>query len=291
MLARLAGVSAGQWRAGRPADWAGGACPTQRASVTGVADREERALSFGAIADQYDRLRPGPPDAAVDWLLPAHGQVAIDVGAGTGLLTRVLARKVAQVMAVEPDDRMAAVLRARSPGVRVLPGSAEAIPVPDASADGVFVSTAWHWMDPDRAAGEIGRVLRDGGRFGVIWTSLDRQADWLLELRRPARPPPGEAEVGQLARERAGHHEVRLPGAAPFGHIATTSVTFTRTMAISDAVDLLATYSIIITASPADRAAGLARARAALQERFPGADQIEIPMRARCWRADRLPRR
>ena len=291
MLARLAGVSAGQWRAGRPADWAGGACPTQRASVTGVADREERALSFGAIADQYDRLRPGPPDAAVDWLLPAHGQVAIDVGAGTGLLTRVLARKVAQVMAVEPDDRMAAVLRARSPGVRVLPGSAEAIPVPDASADGVFVSTAWHWMDPDRAAGEIGRVLRDGGRFGVIWTSLDHQAEWLLALRRPDRREPFEADPGQAAVERARHHEVALPEAAPFGNIGTASFAFTRTMAIADLVDLLATYSGFITASPAARAAGLARARAALRERFPGARDIEVPVRARCWRADRLPRR
>ena len=258
--------------------------------MTGVADRADRALSFGAIADDYDRLRPGPPEVAVDWLLPAHCQVAIDVGAGTGLLTRALARRVAEVIAVEPDERMAAVLRDRTPGVRVLSGSGEAIPVPEASADGVFVSSAWHWMDPGRAAGEIGRVLRDGGRFGVIWTSLDRQADWLLELRRPARPP-GEAAAGQPAPERAGHHEVRLPEAAPFGHIATTSVTFTRTMAIGDAVDLLATYSIVITASPADRAAGLARARAALQERFPGADEIEIPMRARCWRADRLPRR
>jgi len=251
----------------------------------------ERALSFGEIADDYDRLRPGPPEAAIDWLLPAHCQVAIDVGAGTGLLTRALARRVARVIAVEPDERMAAVLRTRSPGVSVLSGSGEAIPVPDASADGVFVSSAWHWMDPGRAAGEIGRVLRDGGRFGVIWTSLDRHADWLRELRRPARRPAGEAAADQAARERAGHHEVRLPEAAPFGHIATTSVTFTRTMAIGDVVDLQATYSMEITASPADRAAGLARARAALQERFPGADEIEIPLRARCWRADRLPRR
>ena len=168
--------------------------------MTGVADRAERALSFGAIADDYDRLRSGPPDVAVDWLLPAHCQVAIDVGAGTGLLTRALARRVAQVIAVEPDERMAAVLRARTPGVRVLSGSGEAIPVPDASADGVFVSSAWHWMDPGRAAAEIGRVLRDAARFGVIWTSLDHQADWLLELRRPARQPPGEAEAGQPAR-------------------------------------------------------------------------------------------
>jgi len=268
-----------------------GARLPRRASVTGVTDRDERALSFGAIASDYDRLRPGPPEAAVDWLLPAQCQVAIDVGAGTGLLTRALARKVAQVIAVEPDERMAAVLRARSPGVRVLSGSGEAIPVPDASADGVFVSSAWHWMDPGRAAGEIGRVLRDGGRFGVIWTSLDREADWLVELRRPARPSPADADAGQAAQERAGHHEVMLPEAAPFGHIATASFAFTRTMAISDLVDLLATYSVIITASSADRAAGLARARAALRERFPGADGIEVPMRARCWRADRVPRR
>jgi SAM-dependent methyltransferase len=261
------------------------------ASVLGVADRTERALSFGAIAGDYDRLRPGPPDDAVDWLLPACAEVAIDLGAGTGLLTRALARRVAQVIAVEPDERMAAVLRARSPGVRVLPGSAEVIPVPDASADGVFVSSAWHWMDPDRAAGEIGRVLRDGGRFGVIWTSLDRDATLLRKLRHLQQPEPAEADGRPAAPERAGHHEVRLPEGAPFGNIGTASFAFTVVMAIGDLVDLLATYSRFITASPADRAAGLARARAVLAKRRPGADQIEVPIRARCWRADRAPRR
>jgi ubiquinone/menaquinone biosynthesis C-methylase UbiE len=73
-------------------------------------------MSFGSIAEDYDRLRPGPPDAAVDWLLPERRQIVVDLAAGTGLLTRVLARKVEQVVAVEPDKRMGAVLRARSPG-------------------------------------------------------------------------------------------------------------------------------------------------------------------------------
>jgi SAM-dependent methyltransferase len=136
-------------------------------------------MSFGAIAADYDRLRPPPPAAAVDWLLPAGCRVAIDLAAGTGLLTRLLAARVAQVIAVEPDTRMAAVLQARSPGVRVVQGRGEAIPVPDASADGVFVSSAWHWLDPGRAVPEIARVLRDGGRFGVIWTGRDRQVDWV----------------------------------------------------------------------------------------------------------------
>ncbi len=253
--------------------------------MTGVANRSDRATSFGAVAEDYDRLRPGPPDAAVDWLLPAHCDVAVDLAAGTGLLTRVLARKVAQVVAVEPDARMAAVLRARSPGVQVRPGTGEAIPMPDASADGVFVSSAWHWMDPDRAVPEIARVLRDGGRFGVIWSSLDREADWPRELRRLSRP---ETDAQEQPRWR--HHQVTLPAGAPFGDIDTAAFGYPRRMAIGDVVDLLATYSGVITASPEDRAAGLARARSALQERFPGATEIDVPLRASCWRADRASR-
>jgi SAM-dependent methyltransferase len=88
-----------------------------------MASRADRAMSFGAIADDYDRLRPQPLAEAVDWLLPDDCQTAVDVGTGTGLLTRALADRVAQVTAVEPDPRMRAVLRARSPGVRVLAGT------------------------------------------------------------------------------------------------------------------------------------------------------------------------
>lgn len=260
-------------------------------SVTGVISRAERATSFGAVAEDYDRLRPGPPDAAVDWLLPMQCEVAVDLAAGTGLLTRVLARKVAQVVAIEPDERMAAVLRARSPGVHVLHGRGEAIPVPDASADGVFVSSAWHWMDPDRAVPEVARVLRDGGRFGVVWSSLDREVGWLRELRRLSRPDPAETDAQGEQQLRSGlHHQVTLPEGGPFGDIATASFGFMRTMTIGDVVDLLATYSGVITASPADRAAGLARGRAALRERFPGATEIDVPLRASCWRADRADR-
>jgi ubiquinone/menaquinone biosynthesis C-methylase UbiE len=223
-------------------------------------------MSFGAIADDYDRLRPRPREAAVDWLLPVPCRVAVDVGAGTGLLSRALAGKVERVVAVEPDERMRAVLRARSPGAEVMAGRGEAIPLPDASADGVFVSSAWHWMDPDLAVPEIARVLRDGGRFGVIWTTRDHQA---------ARP---------------GRREVKLPAGAQLRDVATKSFRFTRRMTIDDLVDMLATYSGFITASQEDRVAGLARARAALSERFSGASQVDVPMRSWCWRADRIDR-
>ncbi|MGO8887874.1 MAG: class I SAM-dependent methyltransferase [Streptosporangiaceae bacterium] len=266
-----------------------------------MATRQERARSFGAIAAEYDRLRAGPPDEAVDWLLPRHCEVAVDVGAGTGLLARALAQKVGQVIAVEPDERMRAVLAARSPGIRVLAGKGEAIPLPDASADAVFASSAWHWMDPDQAVPEVARILRDGGRFGVIWTSRDRRVDWVRELgqltvpapaRTDASAPDGTAGDGAARPpERSHHHEVILPETGLFENVMTESFTFTRTMTKDAMVELLATYSGVITASPQDRAAGLARARAALDEWFPADDEIEVPMWARAWRADRVARR
>jgi SAM-dependent methyltransferase len=237
-----------------------------------VAAGEARSTSFGQVAGDYDRVRPDPPEEALDWLVPGDCEIAVDLGAGTGLFTRALQRRVRQVIAVEPDDRMRAVLAARSPGVRAVAGRGEAIPVPDASADGVFVSSAWHWLDPDRAVFEIARVLRDGGRLGVIWTSRDRRA---------------AGDAGSRLRRR---REVTLPENAPFGNIASASFAFVRTMTVDDAVGWLATYSRLITAPAGERAAVLARAREALLRQTGGHGMVDIPMRSTCWRADRVHR-
>jgi SAM-dependent methyltransferase len=252
-------------------------------------------MSFGTVADDYDRFRPPPPDEAIDWLVPAGCRVAVDLAAGTGLLSRALARAVPQVVAVEPDERMAAVLRARAadaaPGrIRVARGRGEAIPLPDASADGVFISSAWHWMDPERAAAEIARVLRDRGRFGLIWTGRDRETDWIRALDALVRDPAGSGDPGPGGQGGGRRREVAVPDEL-FTSAGTASFTFTRAMTIDEIVGMLATYSRVITASPPERAAGLARARAALGQRFPGHGEIEVPMRSWCWRADRVPRR
>jgi len=247
------------------------------------------------VADDYDRTRPAPPDEALDWLVPLNCEIAVDLGAGTGLFTRALQRKVRQVIAVEPDDRMRAVLAARSPGVRAVAGQGEAIPVPDASADGVFVSSAWHWLDPGAAVPEIARVLRDGGRLGVIWTGRDRRAEWMTELevlRRPrAAQLGGPGEPGESASPRPRRrHNVTLPDDAPFENIASASFEFARTMTVEDAVRWMATYSGVITAPAGDREARLARAREVLARQAGGDGMVEIPMRAACWRADRVHR-
>jgi SAM-dependent methyltransferase len=240
-------------------------------------------LSFGSIAAEYDRLRPSPPDEAVDWLLPPDCAVAVDLGAGTGKLSRALASRVPRVVAVEPDERMRAVLRDRSPGVEAVAGRGEAIPLPDASADAVLVSSAWHWMEPDLTVPEVTRVLRDGGRFGVIWTSRDRDAEWLHDLSQHSL---SRSDAPPRTRRR----EVALPDGAALTGSATETFAFSRPMSIDSVVGLQATYSDLITATPADRDAALARVAAFLGQRFPGTSEVEVPMRSWCWRADRLSR-
>ncbi|OBG69665.1 class I SAM-dependent methyltransferase [Mycobacterium sp. E3339] len=253
-----------------------------------MTDRHERALSFGSIAEDYDGFRPRPPQDAVDWLLPTRCEVAVDLGAGTGLFTRALLGRATEVIAVEPDARMRAVLTGRSPEVRAVEGTGESIPLEDAAVDAVFVSSAWHWMDPERAVPEIGRVLRDNGRFGLIWTSRDREVDWVRELDLLPGEDTPDAESPDRFRRR--HENVVLPDPQIFHNVSRETFTFVRAMTIDDVVAMVGTYSRVIIASPDERAARLANARAALTERFSGAEAIDVPMKSRCWRADRMPR-
>jgi SAM-dependent methyltransferase len=257
-----------------------------------VTFEEEKATSFGTVADSYDRVRPGPVPAALDWLVPDGCPVAVDLAAGTGLFTRELIGRADRVIAVEPDPRMRDVFARELPGVDVLEGRGEAMPLPDASADGVFVSTAWHWLDPARAVPEIARVLRPGGRLGIIWTSRDRDQDWVaeLDLLRLDGIGDGAGEPRTLAEARAAldrHHTVTLPAGAEFADVETATFRYTRSVSVDDALDWLASNSGFITASAADRANGLALCRAALERQADDASMIEMPVRSWCWRARR----
>jgi SAM-dependent methyltransferase len=247
----------------------------------------ERAQSFGSIATNYDRLRPSAPPEAVDWLVPSGAVTAVDVAAGTGLFTRLLAERVPKVYAVEPDDRMREVLAQRSPGVTVLKGTGEQIPLPDASVDAVYVSSAWHWLDESRAVPETARVLRDGGRLGVLWTARDRDIEWVRDLDRL----PGQPLMDPAAEDRhRWRRDVGVEGDARFTNVARANFAFTRPMLLDDAVAMIATYSRVITASRADRDAVLSRAHEMLRERFGDVAEVDFPMRARCWRGDRIAR-
>jgi SAM-dependent methyltransferase len=151
------------------------------------------ARSFDLAAEEYEATRPSYPEEILALLPIANDASVLDLGAGTGKLTRVLARRFAHVTAVEPLDGMRGILERVVPGVEALPGSAERIPLDDASVDAVFAAQAFHWFDHDRAIPEIARVLRPGGILALVWNGGDDSRpnplppaylDYLRELRR-----------------------------------------------------------------------------------------------------------
>jgi SAM-dependent methyltransferase len=159
---------------------------------------EAAGTGFERAAEQYERGRPDYPSDAIDWLVEqldlAPGRVVLDVGAGTGKLTRALLPSGAEVVAVEPVAAMREVLHRETPTVRALDGSAERLPLDYASADAVVAGQAFHWFDGSRALTEFHRVLRPDGRLGLIWNRkrgeqpLHRAIDTIIEPFRRGTP-------------------------------------------------------------------------------------------------------
>ena len=145
-------------------------------------ERLQRAVSFGAVAGAYERGRPGYPDDAVRWLAGRAPRDVVDLGAGTGKLTRSLVALGHRVSAVEPLPEMLDELRAAVPEAVAVAGSAESIPLDDGSADIVTCAQAFHWFDHGPALTEIARVLRTGGRLALVWNTRDERVAWVEEL-------------------------------------------------------------------------------------------------------------
>lgn len=145
-------------------------------------ERARHAASFDGASAAYDRARPGYPDDAVAWLVPPGARDVLDLGAGTGKLTRQLTAPRRTVTAVEPLAGMRERLAAAVPDARLLAGDAETIPLPDDSVDAVLVAQAWHWFDETRAGPEIARVLRPDGVLGLLWNSADETVPWVAAL-------------------------------------------------------------------------------------------------------------
>jgi SAM-dependent methyltransferase len=229
---------------------------------------EERATSFGGYADEYERARPTYPEAAVRFCLPAGARRALDLGAGTGKLTRGLLALGLEVAAVEPLPEMRAHLPA---GARVLEGSAEAIPLADASVDAVLAGQAFHWFDAGHALPEIVRVLRPGGTLGLLWNRLDDRVAWVAELSDVVKEP---AHLTGVAAPYAGVPGLTEPEHREFAwsHEADADLV----------VERIGTSSLVIVMSEVERAAALARARAAVP---PG--RFRLPYVCHAWRGTR----
>ena len=181
--------------------------------------RAVRAGSFDSAAGLYERGRPPYPPAALDWLLPPGARRVLDLGAGTGKLTRQLVARGLDVVAVEPLDGMRAELARVVPGARVLAGSAERIPLADGAVDAVLAAQAWHWVRPG-AGGAGGGPGAVPGRHAGPGLERAGRAGALGGRAGPdhRRDPPGrrreDDERGQHERPPAGGPAVRAAGAA-----------------------------------------------------------------------------
>lgn len=165
--------------------------PLQDRRVPGCQDGpvpvdEVAQRGFGSAADAYERSRPSYPTAAVEWLVEhlrlGPDSRVVDLGAGTGKLTRLLVPTGASVLAVEPVEGMWRALGSALPTVLLLAGVAEALPLPSSSVDAVAIAQALHWFDADATWTELARVLCSGGRVGLVWNTRERCVDWLDAL-------------------------------------------------------------------------------------------------------------
>jgi SAM-dependent methyltransferase len=225
----------------------------------------ELAFSFGRIAVEYDDIRPEyAPEAlarAGEALGLDDGSQVVDLAAGSGKLTRALARRFDEVVAVEPNDEMRGVLARRSAGIRVLAGTAERMPLPDASADAVFVGDAFHWFDGPAAVDELARVLRPRGGVALLWNHWWSDGD---DRTSNSLDPPLPAEAQALFDEvyvSSGRAAAREAMADPllafsnerFEPLAEESFPREETLSRRQVVDLYATVSSIASLPPAER--------------------------------------
>jgi SAM-dependent methyltransferase len=242
-------------------------------------ERAARALSFGGAAEDYDRYRPGYPPEAVAWATPVTPGRVVDLGAGTGILTRALAAAGHDVLPIEPDQGMRAQMTRSTPGVGAIAGSAEEIPITDSSVDGVVAGQAYHWFEPESAHREIARILRPGGIFATLWNIRDDSVAWVGEL----------TAIADGARGYRGADD-HAPGSfgPRFGPVERAEFRHAAVHTADTLVELIRTRSYYRTATPAGRADVERSVRDLVARRLPGRDEFALPYVTVVYRAHRI---
>jgi SAM-dependent methyltransferase len=238
----------------------------------------ERARSFESAAADYERHRPEYPEEAVRWAadrlgLEQHARV-LDVGAGTGKLTRGLVALGFEVVAVEPGVPMLDQLRRAVPEAGAVEGDAESIPLQGDSVDAAFAGQAYHWFDRERALPELHRVIRPGGGLALLWNWWDER-------------DPLQRELGSVVGY-AGHRpfvEEELPGAPWFRELGRTVVESAEDSGPEALVSHFATTSMFLTMEAGERERRLAELRE-IASRY--GDRFAVPRRTFVFAFERL---
>lgn len=202
------------------------------------------ATSFDAIAADYARFRPDYPAALLDAVeeaagRPLAGARVVEVGAGTGIASRLLLDRGARLVAVEPGAGMAAELRRTLPTAALLRGDGNALPLAAGTADVVCYAQSFHWTDPARSLPEARRVLRPGGALTLWWNTPDLSHDWVRrQEERLAERCPAYHGVGQPV---PAPELLREHGFAP----VRRSVRWSRRVRVADHLRRLRTHSFV----------------------------------------------
>ena len=242
------------------------------------------AQGFAREAATYARGRPEYPAAISAWLTKSlgigPGSRVVDVGAGTGKFTRLLVAAGATVSAIEPVEAMRDELAHRLPDVTVLGGTAQALPLPDACVDAIVCAQAFHWFATVEALAEFRRVLKPGGRLGLVWNVRDESVDWVTEITRIISPLEGDAP-----RFHTG--KWRQPFASGlFTPPALTALLHTHTGSVEEVIlDRFMSVSFIAAAPEAARAQVHARLAhlAATHPALAGRSAIAFPYRTEAY--------
>lgn len=231
--------------------------------------------AFGAVAGAYDRGRPGYPADAAAWLMGGDAKVVLELGAGTGKLTREIVDQGHAVFATEPDEAMLEVLRERVPEVSAKVATAEDIPANDRSVDVVVVAQAFHWFDHEVALPEIARVLKPGGHVALVWNFFDQRIPW---VRRLVNVVGEHAASSHASSEVLSDHELFEPA-------ERTTFAFWQDVTRDTLVDIVASRSYIASLPEAEREAKLDAVRALYDEYGRGHDGMQLPYVTECFRA------
>ncbi|SOD70548.1 methyltransferase family protein [Jatrophihabitans sp. GAS493] len=251
-----------------------------------AADRHRLAATFDDAADVYDRARPGFPAVALDWILPAGAGEVLDLGAGTGKLTRSLVARGLTVTAIDPSPNMLARLREHLPTIDSRLGSAEAIDLPDASMDAVLVGSAFHWFDRPAADAEIARVLRPGGVAGLLWNRRDPASSSFnaFDAASVAASHSMGRAVEHLRPERNSSVELDRHF---FGPTERGDFEHSQELSIDGVLELISSRSYVIAMHDDDRRDLLATIRRRIEAEVPAGELIEVGYTTIALRAER----